>query len=267
MLTNPPPGLRVFTCGHSFHAWVGDLLATLAKSAGITNHRVAGVSSIGASRALAHWDVPDETNVAKKSLREAAVDVLTLSCMSYPDEGIALFAKLAAEHNPGVRVLLQELWLPEDRFPFNHLSRAHKSVDEFNNATMPHLRQQHERYFAVMEYHVRAVNAEIGQPILSIVPDAQAVLALRELILAGKAPGLTKQSDLFRDPWGHPNAHIKLLAAYTHFAVIYRRSPLGLPMPTNIDPDLAPCPPELNETLQHLAWQAATTHPHTGLTH
>jgi hypothetical protein len=35
---------------------------------------------------------------AKKALVVGAVNVLTLSCMTYPDEGIRNFAGLAVEH-------------------------------------------------------------------------------------------------------------------------------------------------------------------------
>lgn len=111
-------GLRVFTCGHSFHAWVSDLLIDVASEADIHGHRAMGISAIGGSQVVQHWDVPEEKNEVKKALRTGHVDVLTLSCMTRPDEGIRKFTELAIEHNPHVRVTLQELWLPEDRFPF-----------------------------------------------------------------------------------------------------------------------------------------------------
>ena len=111
-------GLRVFTCGHSFHIWIPDILTELVKAAGICDYQTVGTSSIGGSLALQHWDVPEEKNKAKHVLRAGAVDVLTLSCMSGPDECIRGFAKLAVAHNLDVRVTLQELWLPKDRFPF-----------------------------------------------------------------------------------------------------------------------------------------------------
>src|SRR4051812_30740087 len=60
----PPKGLRVFTCGHSFHVWVVPILSELARNAGITDHQVAGVSSIGGSTVQKHWDVADEKNLA-----------------------------------------------------------------------------------------------------------------------------------------------------------------------------------------------------------
>jgi len=257
-------GLRVFTCGHSFHYWVADNLSQIAVSAGISNHQVVGVSAIGASTAIQHWRVPEGQNQARKALQAGNVDVLTLSCMTHPDEGISKFAKLAVAHNPNVRVTLQELWLPEDRFPFDPEHRVRKSVDEFNGSTMADLIKTHQAYFKEMEDYVTALNAEIGKQAVFIVPDAQATLALRGRILAGTAPGLTKQSDLFSDAWGHPTPPLMALSSYCHFAVIYRRNPVGLPLPKI----LAGNPKwdaKLNLLLQELAWDAVKQHPLSGI--
>jgi len=257
-------GQRVFTCGHSFHYWVSGILVELAQGAGISGHQALGVSCIGASRAIQHWDVPEEQNEAKKALRAGIVDVLTLACMTEPDEGIAKFAKLGVKHNHLIRVTLQELWLPEDRFPFDPLNRAHKSIDEFNCATMADLKQIHEAYFKVMEDYASALNAEIGKQSVFIVPDAQATIALRESIIAGTAPGLKKQSDLFTDAWGHPSPPLQALSAYCHFSIIYRRSPVGLPPPSILTGNPS-WPGALNNVLQQLAWDAVTQHPMSGI--
>ena len=267
---NPQPsrpsvkGQHLFTCGHSFHVWIAEILADMAKGAGISDHRVVGTSSIGGSRAIQHWDVPEEQNEAKRALRAGIVDVLTLSCMSGPDEGIRKFAKLAVEHNPDVRVTVQELWLPEDRFPFDPANRMRKSPEEFNGSTMAELEPPHVAYFKMMEDFVTALNAEIGRQSVFIVPDAQATLALRKRIIAGTAPGLERPSDLFTDAWGHPTPPLKALAGYCHFATIYRRNPLGLPLPGvlagNPKWDAA-----LNRVLQELAWEAVAQHPLAGI--
>ncbi len=251
---------RVFTCGHSFHFWIPDILIDMAKEAGIRNHVAAGTSSIGGSRVIQHWEVPEEQNEARKALRAGNVDVLTLSCMTHPDEGISKFAKLAVKHNPNVRITVQELWLPEDRFPFDAQHRVHKSVDEFNESTMSDLVKTHQAYFKEMEDYVTSLNAEIGRQSVFIVPDAQATLALRKRIIAGEVSGLTKQSDLFRDAWGHPTPPLMALSSYCHFAVIYHRNPAGLPLPKI----LAGNPKwdaKLNLLLQELAWDAVKQHP------
>jgi hypothetical protein len=109
-------GLRVFTCGHSFHApFLPGWLSDIAKTAGIKEHEIVGVSMIGGSRVIQHWNMPDEKNKAKGALRDGKVDVLTLSPMHQPDDGIDKFAKLALEHNADIRVTIQEFQLnPKD---------------------------------------------------------------------------------------------------------------------------------------------------------
>ena len=267
-------GLRVFTCGHSFHCQVAGLLGELAKSAGISGHESVGVSVLGGARAIRHWDVPDDKNQAKKALIEGKLDVLTLSCMDHPDEGISKFAKLAFAHNPNARVTIQELWLPEDQFPFSTPPfpaghRHPRTPEDFNRATMADLIPPSKAYCKEMEDYVAALNAEIGKPVVFVVPECQAVLALREHIMAGTAPGVTLQSELFNDGWGHPSPLLCALTGYCHFAVIYRRSPVGLPWPESVrragkwnsrwDND------QLNRLLQELAWDAVKQNPLSGI--
>lgn len=64
-------GQRVFTCGHSFHVFVYRILDEMAKGAGIEDHQSVGISRIGGSRVIQHWDVPEEKNEAKAALRPA----------------------------------------------------------------------------------------------------------------------------------------------------------------------------------------------------
>jgi tRNA U55 pseudouridine synthase TruB len=82
-------GQRVFTCGHSFHVWVPDIVADLCKKAEIPHHVQVGLSSIGGSKVIQHWNIADEKNKAKEALKTGKVDVLTLSPIFFPDEGIA----------------------------------------------------------------------------------------------------------------------------------------------------------------------------------
>ncbi len=88
----------------------------MAQEAGIHGHEAVGLSAIGGSRVIQHWNVPDDKNLAKQALRAGKVDVLTLSPMHQPDDGIEKFAALAFEHNPQVRVTIQEFWIPWDKF-------------------------------------------------------------------------------------------------------------------------------------------------------
>ena len=98
------------------------------------------------------------------------------------------------------------------------------------------------------------------------MPVGQAAAALREKIVAGQAPGLKAQWDLFSDCWGHPQSPLRVLDGYCHFAVIYRRSPVGLPVPADLARDDKLADKEkLNRLLQELAWAAVVQHPLSGV--
>ena len=104
-----------------------------------------------------------------------------------------------------------------------------------------------------------------GKPVVFVVPVGQAVLGLREKIIAGQAPGLKTQDDLFTDAIGHARPPLQALAAYCHFAVIYRRSPVGLPLPAALEKAKVPEAEKLNRLLQELAWEAVRQHPLSGV--
>jgi hypothetical protein len=255
-------GLRVFTCGHSFHLFIPKLLPEIAATAGIQGHTIVGVSGIGGSPAIKHWEVPDDKNEAKKALIAGNVDVLTLSCMTHPDEGIANFAKLGFEHNPNIRVTIQEIWIPQDKWPFLYSEHINHSPADFNKSTVDDMKKAYDPYAKEMQDYVAALNKSLGKQVVFTVPDGAAAIALREKIIAGTAPGLKQQSDLFGDWWGHPKEALRLLSGYCHYAVIYRRSPVGLPAP----PSIHSLDKGLVLLLQQLAWDAVIHDPLSGVT-
>lgn len=259
-----PKGLRVFTCGHSFHVWSGRIIADMAAGAGIKDHVMAGVSSIGGSRVVQHWDMPDDKFGLKKALTAGTVDVLTLAPIWLPDAGIENFAKLAIEHNQDLRITVQEYWLPNDEYNPVYPLDTRKKVD--HNATdLAVLKEANQRYEADIEAQVRGINDKLGRQVLFVVPVGAASIALREQIVAGKLRPLKVQWRLFTDSWGHPTPPLKTLAAYCHYAVIYRRSPIGLPMPIELRENKEFANGELNQRLQQIAWDAVTANPMTGV--
>jgi len=258
-------GQRVFTCGNSFHAWfIAPILKDMAESAGIKGHVIVGESKIGGSAAIQHWNVPDDKNEAKAALRAGRVDVLTLACMHHPDDGIDKFAALALANNPNVRVTLQEFWIPWDKFewPF----KGNENDVNFDAATVAALKALHEPYFEEMDAYVAALNARLGKQVVFIAPVGRAVLALREKVIAGKVPGIEKQSELFTDKLGHPQPPLQALVAYVHFAIIYRRTPVGLPLPAILKSGNPKWRNDgLNRLLQKIAWDVVTHHPLSGM--
>ena len=57
---------------------------------------------------------------------------------------------------------------------------------------------------------------------------------------------------------------VQALSSYCHFAVIYQRSPVGLPLPTALAKNPA-WDEKLNHLLQELAWDAVTKHAMSGV--
>jgi hypothetical protein len=256
-------GQRVFTCGHSFHVWVPAIVTDLCTKAGIPDHKQIGISSIGGSRVIQHWAIGDKKNTAKAALKTGKVDVLTLSPIFLPDPGIENFTKLALEHNKDIRIVVQPIWLRWDIY--EPTTKRPDKVDH-NAITGEELRKRHEVYFKSMDEHIRELNKKEGRTVLFVVPAPQAVIALREKIIAGKAPGLKAQEDLFSDALGHGQAPLKALVGYCNYAVIYRRSPVGLPVPAVLkEAKLGDQEASLNRLLQELAWQAVIEHPLSGV--
>ena len=286
---------EVFTCGHSFHVFVYKLLDEVAKSAGIADHQSVGVSSIGGSRVIQHWDAPNDKFGSKAALTAGKVDVLTLSPIWLPDDGIDNFAKLGVEHNPNIRILVQEFWLPNDEYEPIYPLQARKGTNH-NAPDDAKMNAANDQYSHHMEEYVGNLNKSLGKEAVFVVPVGEAADKLREKLVAGQAPGLKMQWDLFRDSWGHPDAPLQVLDGYCHYAVIYHRSPVGLPMPKALagmkvvgldgakkvrprGPAATPLPAtraggepisdedkeKLNRLLQEIAWDTVRHHPMTGV--
>ena len=260
-------GLRVATCGHSFHVFTYKQVEQIAASAGL-RHQLAGISSIGGSTVQKHWDVPEDKSAVKQVLKAGGADVLTLSPIWLPDDAIEQFVKLGIEHNPALRITVQEYWMPNDEYEPVYPLQTKKKVD--HNATdLTKLRDATQRYAKDIEDYVKGINQRLGRDAVLIVPVGMAAVTLREKIVKGEAPGLKQQSELFRDNWGHAQLPLQLLSSYCHYAVIYRKSPVGLPVPPAFrtlkdmsDDDKA----KLNTLLQQIAWDTVRAHPMSGIT-
>ncbi|GEP42880.1 hypothetical protein BGE01nite_21710 [Brevifollis gellanilyticus] len=254
-------GTKVFVCAHSYMIYTADWLPQLAEAAHVS-HLKAGQQMIGGSQVIQHWNLPDAQNQAKKALKEGIVDVLTLSPhLLMPDEGIDNYTKLGLEKNPNLRVLVQASWVPKDgkTGEFTNAMRDSVTADEIRQMRDFH----HNGWLKQLESQVATLNAAVGHETVHILPVSAAVYALRERVAEGKAPGLSKQSEMFRDDHGHPSDVMALLVSYCHFAAIYQRTPVGLPVPTKLKdrPQMA----ELNKLLQEIAWESVTHYPMSGV--
>jgi hypothetical protein len=281
-------GQRVFYSGHSFHYFVPPIVADMAKNAKIDGHQQLGLSAIGGSRVYQHWNAlamtyypgPDTTgkplpgaptvegtytvvakSQVKESLKAGKIDVFTMSPIYLPDDGIEKFVKLGVESNPKIRMFVQENWLPWDRFD-PKFQPAKERVNH-DAQTADSVRKMHAPYFKMFDDHVAELNKKFETNAVRVAPVGQAVVRLREKILAGEAPGLKKQSDLFTDAIGHASAPVMALEGYVYLALFYELNPIDLPVPAVLAG--APEAAKLNRLLQEIAWQAVTEHPLSGV--
>lgn len=256
------PGQRIFYTGHSFHMFVPGMIEAMVKTANIKGHKLAGQQGIGGSKVIQHWQVPDEKNTAKQALIRGDVDVFTMaSHLLSPDEGITNFVKLGLEHNPNMRFLVQASW-----YPFDLPAPASGEPDlrikdnaQRDNVKIEDLQAAINGWRTQIETQVAGLNQKHGKKCVFIVPVGDAVVKLRAMVVAGKFPGITKQSALFRDPIGHGQGPIMVLAAYCNFAAIYRISPVGHTAPERS------INAEQHAILQQIAWDTVSKYPQAGV--
>jgi hypothetical protein len=283
--TAPPPtepvtkGQTIFASHHSLYSSIPPILTEVAKAGGYPDQVTVGDDMIGGSKAIQHWDIPDATNQAKIALTAGKLDVLNLTVLYLPDDGVEKFAQLGFAHNPNVRVLMMEPWLPWDVYNPTTYVGDYKPIPgepafmprpakvDHNAATVDGLTKMHDYFFRMWDAKVSAINAELGKQVVFVVPAGQAEIALRGKIIAGQAPGLKTQESLFADELGHPQPPLQVLEAYCWYATIYRKSPVGLPVPSTLANAGIPADQvgPLNTLLQQLAWDAVIHHPLSGV--
>lgn len=260
----PPQGKRVFYASHSLMWYVPKPLSELAAAAGIKDHEVAGVQSIGASRTMQHWEKP-EPNQAKQALKTGKVDVFVMSPIQFPDEGIENFVKLGLEYNPNMRFIVQLSWGGGDTDNQDFPKGSWANVDR--NKTPEQLKDLFQRNIQAGEAQAGAINKKYGQGkrILDLMPTAQALVVLRTKIFNREMPGLNSQGELFVDA-AHPSAPLEALNTYLHFAVLYGRSPVGLPMASMLKHASRDAwDDKFARALQEIAWETATNYPYSGI--
>lgn len=255
-------GQRIFYTGHSFHMFVPAMIDQIVKTTDIQGHKVAGTQGIGGSKVIQHWELADDKNKAKPALISGQVDVFTMAPhLMIPDEGISNFVKLGLEHNPDIRFVIQCSWYPFDVAPpaAGAPDKRIKDNAQRDGAKIEDLQAAIDEWRTRMEKQTDALNQQYGKRCVFLVPVGDAVVKLRAMVQAGQFPGITQQSQLFRDPIGHGQGHIMALAAYCDFAAIYRMSPEGHPLSERS------ISPEQHKILQKLAWDTVSNYPYAGV--
>jgi hypothetical protein len=254
---SPPAGLRVFYTGHSFHMFVPPRIVQLVKSADIQGHKQVGAQGIGGSRVIQHWDLADDKNTAKPALESGGVDVFTMAAhLQIPDPGIDQFTELGLKHNPKLRLLVQVSWMPFDQTSPQQRIRENSERD---STKLDALQAATAEWRKKLEAQADELNRRHERKAVFLVPVGDAVNKLREQIAAGKFPGVTKQTDLFRDAIGHGLGHVQALAAYCNFVAIYHHSPEGLKL---AEPGVTD---EQHAILQRIAWETVAGYSYSGV--
>jgi hypothetical protein len=165
------------------------------------------------------------------------------------------WAARAHKANPATRIYLYETWHRLDD-PQGWLTRIDTDLAGLWEGAL-----------------LRPAMAKPDAPTIYVIPGGQVMAAATRAIEAGEIPGLTRRSELFaRLPDGSPDPiHLNdignYLVALTHYAVLYHRSPEGLPhqlFRADGSPALASTP-KAALALQQLVWRVVTRYPATGV--
>lgn len=269
----PPKGpMRVFHLGHSL---VGrDMPAFLAQLAG-EGHGYE--SQLGWGTPLHdHWEPDAPVNgfdaendhprfrPAADAIGSGEYDAVILTEMVELRDAIRYFdsptylarwAKLATEANPDTRIYLYETWHPLDD-PKGWLDRLDADLPDLWEAQL-----------------ALPAAARTGNPIW-IIPAGQAMAAFaREIEVNGGIGNIRSREDLFaRSADGtQDQIHMSDLGAYlvalTHFATLYHRSPVGLPLAlTRADGTAANAPdPQAGARMQQVVWDVVRGYAKSGV--
>jgi hypothetical protein len=286
-------GQKIVMATHSFNVFVGPTrasarvpgsvdspgpLAALAAERGKGGHETLGVQMIGGSTPMQHWnqgDGDDSKNIAKAALTAggANVDVFTMSPNAkMPEDGIDHFGDFVIAHNPNARIMVQNSWSAYDGHgstpsvggsgggDFKNADRDNTTLAEVDGW----LKSQNAAggYLERMRTQLEGIDKRAGHQITYVVPSAAAVYALRKEVIQGHVPGVAKQSDMHRDPIGHPTTPTAHLVTYVWYTAMYRESPVGLKALVDAaDPTSAP----REKLLQEIAWNAVVAEPKSGV--
>lgn len=285
-------GQKIVMATHSFNVFVGPTrsrdpnvaptpgpLAALAAERGKAGHETLAVQMIGGSTPMQHWNQgngDDTKNIAKTALAKAGadLDVFTMSPNAkMPEEGIDLFGDLVIRTNPNARIMVQASWSAYDGKGTTP-SVGGSGGGDFKNDQRDEItaadldkwiagqEARGDNYLIRLRTQLEGIDRRAGKQITYVVPSSIAVYNLRKEVLAGNVMGVKLQSDLFRDPIGHPTAPTANLVTYVWYAAMYRESPVGLQaLVDKTDPTSAP----REKVLQQIAWNAVVGEPKSGV--
>lgn len=268
VVTLPRPfQTRVIESGHSLTDPIPDALQGMIRAAGGPEVVIAR-STIPGSPMEWRWNhAPEYGPDARKEIGRYEVLVITervslsgtMPWHKSESEGLRWFnhAWENGDGGKGAETILYATWIGVDSGP--DAVNQYKDPDGF----IP-FRDRLPIEMAGWEKIAAYVNANRpkGSPEMRMIPGPLIMAQAYDDIAAGKAPGLTKISDLFLD-----DIHVNDLGTYlitlAHYAVIYDRDPRGLSNNVGLK---NPPSPETAAWMQDLVWKIVTTYKGTGIT-
>lgn len=266
-LTPPEDALSIYHLGHSL---VGhDMPAMLAQLAG-SDHSYASQLGWGANLRQ-HWDPDIPINGFKESNQHAQFrgpheamasgeyDAVVLTetveirdSIKYhdPQDYLRKWATAAWASNPEARVYLYETW--------------HRLDDA--EGWLTRLDLDLSRYWEGEILRRALAHDDVTQPIY-VIPGGQVMATfVRHVEESGGIGPIVSREDLFKDNI-HFNDFGAYLMALTHYAVLYGRSPVGLPHQLLLaNGDLANDPgAEAALAMQETVWEVVTAYPPGGV--
>jgi hypothetical protein len=239
-----------------------DHRSQLGWGATLKSHWEPGVPINGFEQENTHSRYQDAT----AAIKSGQFDALVLTEMVEIKDAIKYFdsptylrqwARLANNTRPTTRVYLYETWHPLDD-PQGWLQRLDDDLPRH---------WEGELLAKAMAY------GDTGGPI-HVIPAGQVMARfVRRVEQNGGLPGLSSREDLFAitESGARDSIHLNDLGSYlvalTHYAVLYHRSPVGLPHRLlRADASAADAPSdEVARMMQEVVWEVVTTYPKTGV--
>ncbi len=252
----------VFYIGHSLiNHNMPRMVAELAAADDAVEHSYQ-VQIINGAPLKYNWEnsAKGEGADARQVLPQGQVDVLVMTEAVPLDNHLqwsgshdyaARFTELARQAKPDTRVYIFETW-------HSVKSGTGEEVAYDKNGHLP-WRGRLDTDLAKWQGIAKAAGVNV-----QLIPGGQALARLHDEIEKGKVPGLTNIRDVFQDDI-HMNDIGNYYMACLHYAVIYKKSPAGLPRELTGKWGKAYDAPsaELARVLQQLAWQTASQSPPT----
>ncbi|QDU96603.1 hypothetical protein Pla8534_44240 [Lignipirellula cremea] len=163
--------------------------------------------------------------------------------------------EMGLKANPNFRAYFHAAWLVGDG-----RAKEIKTTADYDSSNLADVQAALDKTRKGVEATVDKLNEKFGKRVVFLVPVGDATLKLRALVLEGKYPGVTKQSELWNDAMPHAGVHVMALSGYCHFVAIYRTSPVGL----KID-RFKELTDEQHAILQEIAWETVSKYPHAGI--